>query len=180
MSRVLGIDCGSNVTGYGIVDSDGRAFRAVDSGVITTVARYPFPDRLKQIADRLRALIQTYSPEVMAVEEIFYSVNVKSLIKLGQVKGVVLLSAADAGLAVHEYSPLEIKSGVVGYGRAEKSQVQQMVKTLLGLKRMPPEDAADALAVALCHSYRAQTLQKLSQAPERNRPAAHPLHTPSA
>ena len=116
----------------------------------------------------------------MAIEEIFYSVNVKSLIKLGQVKGVVLLAAADAGLAVHEYSALEIKSGVVGYGRAEKSQVQQMVKGLLGLKKLPPEDAADALAVALCHSYRAQTLQKLSQSPERGRTASHALHIPSA
>ena len=113
MSRVLGIDCGSNVTGYGIVDSNGRAFRAVESGVITTVARFPFHERLKQIADRLRALIQTHSPDVMAVEEIFYSVNVKSLIKLGQVKGVVLLAAADAGLAVHEYSALEDRKSVV-------------------------------------------------------------------
>lgn len=163
MSRVLGIDCGSNATGYGIIDSEGHSFRVIDSGIISTIARFPFPERLKQIADSLRTLMQTHSPDVMAVEEIFYSVNVKSLIKLGQVKGVVLLAAADAGLAVHEYSPLEIKSSVVGYGRAEKSQVQQMVKALLGLKRLPPEDAADALAVAICHANRAQILQKIAQ-----------------
>jgi crossover junction endodeoxyribonuclease RuvC len=170
MTRVLGIDCGSNITGYGIVDSDGRSYRVVDSGVVTTVARFPFPDRLKQIADCLRALIQTHSPDVMAVEEIFYSVNVKSLIKLGQVKGVVLLAGADAGLAVHEYSPLEIKSSVVGYGRAEKSQVQQMVTALLALKQTPPEDAADALAVAICHANRAQLLTKIATAQRGGQP----------
>ncbi|MBI2815421.1 MAG: crossover junction endodeoxyribonuclease RuvC [Acidobacteria bacterium] len=173
MTRVLGIDCGSNATGYGIIDSDGRAFQVVDSGIVTTVARFPFPERLKQIADTLRNLIQTHSPDVMAVEEIFYSVNVKSLIKLGQVKGVVLLAAADAGLAVHEYSPLEIKSSVVGYGRAEKSQVQQMVKALLSLKELPPEDAADALAVAVCHANRAQLLAKLAPTQRGTRGQQH-------
>lgn len=178
MNRVLGIDCGSNFTGFGVVESDGRSFRAVDCGVITTVARFPFAERLKQISDRLRELIHAHSPEVMAVEEVFYSVNVKSLIKLGQVKGIVLLAAADAGLAVHEYSPLEIKSGVVGYGRAEKSQVQQMVKALLGLHEIPAEDAADALAVALCHSYRTQTLQKISQAGASSREASSILTQP--
>ena len=163
MSRVLGIDCGSIATGYGIIDSEGTSARMVASGVILTGTRLPFPERLKQISDGLRKLIETHAPEVAAVEEIFYSVNVKSLIKLGQVKGVVLLAAADAGIAIHEYSPLEIKSAVVGYGRAEKSQVQQMIKLLLSLKRLPPEDAADALAVALCHAHRAQTLRKISQ-----------------
>jgi crossover junction endodeoxyribonuclease RuvC len=163
MSRVLGIDCGSIATGYGIIDCEGRSARMVASGVILTGTRLSFPQRLKQISDALRKLIKSHSPEVAAVEEIFYSVNVKSLVKLGQVKGVVLLAAADAGLLIHEYSPLEIKSAVVGYGRAEKSQVQQMVKLFFGLKRLPPEDAADALAVALCHAHRAQTLRKISQ-----------------
>ena len=154
MSRVLGVDCGSNVTGYGMIDSDGHSFRVVDSGVIPAPARLPFPERLKRISDGLRKLIAAHSPDVMAVEEIFYSVNVKSLIKLGQVKGVVLLAAADAGLAVHEYSPLEVKRGVVGYGRAEKSQVQQMVRALLKLNAAPePYDASDALAVAICHAH---------------------------
>ena len=172
MSRVLGVDCGSIATGYGIIDSEGRSARMVASGVILTGARLSFPQRLKQISDGLRKMIETHSPEVMAVEEIFYSVNVKSLVKLGQVKGVVLLAAADAGLAIHEYSPLEIKSAVVGYGRAEKSQVQQMIKLLLSLKQLPPEDAADALAVALCHAHRAQTLQKIRRATAGSRAAA--------
>jgi len=169
MSRVLGIDCGSSATGYGMIDFDGRAAQLVALGVIRSGPRLPFPRRLKRISDGLRKLIDTHSPEVMAVEEIFYSVNVKSLVRLGQVKGVVLLAAADAGLRVHEYSPLEIKRGVVGFGRAEKIQVQQMVQQLLSLERVPPEDAADALAVALCHAHRAHTLGKLSQAAASNR-----------
>ncbi len=180
MSRVLGIDCGSSATGYGLIDFEGRAARVVASGVILTGTRLSFPQRLKQISDGLRELIGTHSPEVMAVEEIFYSVNVKSLVKLGQVKGVVLLAAADAGLPVREYSPLEIKRGVVGYGRAEKTQVQRMVQALLSLKRIPPEDAADALAVALCHAHRAHLLRKLSQPPAGSRPAAPAPIQPTA
>jgi crossover junction endodeoxyribonuclease RuvC len=179
MIRVLGIDCGSNVTGFGIIDSDGRSYRVVESGVVLAAARLPFSERLKIISDRLRALIQSHSPEVMAVEEVFYSVNVKSLIKLAHVKGVVLLVGADAGLAVHEYSALEVKRAVVGYGRAEKSQVQQMVQLLLGLKEAPPEDAADALAVALCHANRAQTMEKLSRS-SSSRPSAVPISQPPA
>jgi crossover junction endodeoxyribonuclease RuvC len=172
MSRVLGIDCGSNITGFGIVDFSNNSFCVVDCGVIATGPRFPFPERLKQIADRLRSLITAHSPDVMAVEEIFYGVNVKSLIKLGHVKGVVLLSAADAGLAVHEYSALEVKSSVVGYGRAEKAQVQQMVKSLLGLKELPPEDAADALAVAVCHAHRSAVLKKISESASSSRAPA--------
>ena len=169
MTRVLGIDCGSIATGYGIIDSEGSSLRVITWGVISTTTRYSFPQRLKEISDGLRQLIADHSPEVVAVEGIFHSVNVKSVIKLGHVKGVALLAAADAGLLVHEYSPLEIKSAVVGYGRAEKSQVQQMVQLLLGLKSVPPEDAADALAVALCHANRAKTIQKLSSS---SRPAS--------
>ncbi len=113
----------------------------------------------------------------MAVEDIFHSVNVSSLKKLGQVKGVVLLAAADAGIAVHEYSPLEIKSGVVGYGRAEKPQVQQMVQAILGLRETPPEDAADALAVALCHAHRAHILNKVAQASGKSPKPAAPAYS---
>ena len=164
LKRVLGIDCGSKATGYGVVDVRGRAARVVASGVILASARLCFPDRLKKIADELGALIETHSPDAVAVEEVFYSVNVKSALKLGQVRGVALLKAAEASLPVHEYSPLQIKSSVVGYGRADKNQVQQMVKTLLRLDALPPEDAADALAVALCHAHCAQTQQKLASA----------------
>ena len=174
-TRVLGVDCGSNNTGYGIVDSDGYSSLVVVSGVIDASAKIPFPERLKIVSDGLRALIQSHSPHVMAVEDLFHSVNVNSLKKLAQVKGVVLLAAADAGIPVVEYSPLEVKSGVVGYGRAEKNQVQQMVQALLGLGHMPAEDAADALAVALCHAHRAQVVDKIMRAPSKTAPAARPM-----
>lgn len=164
LGRILGIDCGSAATGYGVIETDGRASRVVTCGVILASARLSFAERLKKIADGLGRLIQTYSPDAVAIEEVFYSVNVKSALKLGQVRGVALLQAAEAALPVHEYSPLQIKSSVVGYGRAEKHQVQQMVKALLGLEDIPPEDAADALAVALCHAHYSHTREKLSRA----------------
>jgi crossover junction endodeoxyribonuclease RuvC len=178
---VLGIDCGSAKTGYGVIDVDGRAAKVVASGVILASARFSFPERLKKIGDELGRLIESHSPNAVAVEEVFYSVNVKSALKLGQVRGVVLFKAADAALPVHEYSPLQIKSSVVGYGRADKNQVQQMVKILLGLKELPPEDAADALAVALCHAHCAQTQEKLAAAQSSETepgPTAHAVHRP--
>ena len=164
MKRVLGIDCGSAATGYGVIDTDGRRSRVVACGVILASARLSFAERLKKIGGELGQVIQTYSPDAVAIEEVFYSVNVKSALKLGQVRGVALLKAAEAALPIHEYSPLEIKSSVVGYGRAEKHQVQQMVKILLALDYIPPEDAADALAVALCHAHYSQTREKLAKA----------------
>ena len=162
MTRILGIDCGSAATGYGIIESDDRSFQVVASGVIRTQNRLSFPQRLKQIAAALSSLIQVHCPEVVAVEGIFSAINARSALALGQVRGVALLVAAQAELPIYEYSPLEVKSSVVGYGRAEKSQVQLMVQTLLRLKEKPPEDAADALAVALCHAHRAQMALKLS------------------
>jgi len=164
LGRVLGIDCGSGATGYGVIETDGRTSRVVASGVILASARLSFPERLKKIAAGLDRVIQTYSPDAVAVEEVFYSVNVKSALKLGHVRGVALLKAAEAALPIYEYSPLQIKSSVVGYGRAEKSQVQHMVKVLLRLDEIPPEDAADALAVALCHAHCAATQEKLASA----------------
>jgi len=164
VGRVLGIDCGSAKTGYGVIDIKGSAAQVVASGVILVSAQLSFPERLKKIGDELGRLIETHSPDAVAVEEVFYSVNVKSALKLGQVRGVALFMAADAALPVYEYSPLQIKSSVVGYGRADKNQVQQMVKILLSLKELPPEDAADALAVALCHAHCAQTQEKLASA----------------
>src|ERR1051326_5327486 len=125
--RVLGIDCGSERTGYGVIDSDGRDHRIVAAGVIRTDTGWPFEKRLLEIAGGLRALIQKHAPELAAVEEVFHAVNVKTVLKLAQVRGVALLAAAEAGMAVAEYSPLEVKISVVGYGRAEKSQVQFMV-----------------------------------------------------
>ena len=167
MKRVLGIDCGSNATGYGVIDTDGRSSHIVASGVIRTRQRDPFSDRLHQISISLRKLIEIHAPSDVAVEGVFHSVNVRSALQLGHVRGVALLIAAEAGLPIYEYSPLKITSSVVGYGRAEKSQVQQMIMLLLHLDALPPEDAADALAVAICHSHHSFTAEKLARATSR-------------
>lgn len=159
--RILGIDCGSERTGYGVVDSDGRRHRMVATGVVRTSARDGLDLRLLRIAQGLREVIAAHRPEVAAVEEVFYGQNVKTLLKLAHVRGAVMLTAAEAGLGVGEYSPLEIKMSVVGFGRAEKQQVQLMVKSLLGLNEIvASEDASDALAVAICHATRAMGVLK--------------------
>jgi crossover junction endodeoxyribonuclease RuvC len=160
--RVLGIDCGTEYTGYGIVDllSDDRLV-CLDCGAIRLSPREPLPARLAQINERLQQLIAKHHPDRVAIEDVFYAVNVKSALKLGQVRGVAMLAAAKAGLEVAEYSPLSIKSAVVGYGRAEKHQVQQMVARLLNLDEIPePPDAADALAIAICHLHTAATKER--------------------
>jgi crossover junction endodeoxyribonuclease RuvC len=163
--RVLGIDCGSARTGYGIIDSDGRRHRMVAAGTVRTDTRLPFEQRLLRIAGELRALLREHSPEAAAVEGVFYSANVQTALKLAQVRGVVLLTVAEAGLALAEYSPLEVKTGVVGYGRAEKRQVQVMVKSLLNLGQpVESEDAADALAVAICHATHEATRARIERA----------------
>lgn len=154
--RIVGIDCGTERTGYGVVDTDGRRHQLVTAGVVRTAASHPLELRLKTIAKELRELIENFSPEMLAVEEVFHSVNAKSALKLAHVRGVVLLTAAEAGLGVSEYSPLEVKMSVVGYGRAEKQQVQMMVLSLLGVsQQFGSFDATDALAVAICHGTRA-------------------------
>ena len=151
--RVLGIDCGSERTGYGVIDSDGVDHRLVAAGVIRTDPKEAFEKRLLQIATGLRALIREHTPGAAAVEEVFYSANVKTALKLAQVRGVALLAIAEAGVELGDYSPLEVKTSVVGYGRAEKSQVQLMVRSLLHLREeIASEDACDAVAVAICHA----------------------------
>jgi crossover junction endodeoxyribonuclease RuvC len=161
--RVFGIDCGTNCTGYGVVDvQSGRIetrLIAVAAGGLKLSKDQPLPLRLEYIFSELSALLELHRPDVVAVEEVFYSVNAKSALKLGHVRGVALLAAAIRGLPVAEYSPLTIKSAVVGYGMAQKAQVQFMVARLLNLDRSPePADAADALAIAICHVHTAQTL----------------------
>ena len=144
--RVLGIDCGTERTGYGVIDSDGRAHRMVAAGCIRSSARDPLERRLLNIAGALRELIAEYRPDSAAVEEVFFAVNAKSALKLSHVRGVALLLIAEASVDLAEYSPLEVKMSVVGYGRAEKSQVQQMVASLLRLAQpLESEDASDAL-----------------------------------
>ena len=155
--RILGIDCGTEHTGYGLIESDGRSHRMVIAGCIRTRAKEPLETRLLTIAHGLRQVIGTHSPDAAAVEEVFYAQNVKTALKLSHARGVVLLTLAEAGLAVGEYSPLEIKTSVVGYGRAEKHQVQLMVRSLTGLREaIESEDAADAIAVAICHATNSQ------------------------
>jgi crossover junction endodeoxyribonuclease RuvC len=153
--RILGIDCGSEKTGYGVIDTDGRKHQLVTSGVVKTSARDTLDARLLKIASGLREVIAAHHPEAAAVEEVFYGQNVKTLLKLAHVRGIALLAIAEAGIVLGEYSPLEIKMSVVGFGRAEKQQVQLMVKSLLGLQEViPSEDASDAVAVAICHATR--------------------------
>jgi crossover junction endodeoxyribonuclease RuvC len=152
--RVFGIDPGSERTGYGCVETDGRRHRLVTCGAITAPAADAFPQRLARIHRELAALLVTCRPDAVAIENVFYSNNARSALKLGHARGVAMLAAVEAGCVVAEYTPAEIKRAVVGYGRAEKHQVQQMIKLLLGLDEPPsPHDAADALAVAICHLH---------------------------
>jgi len=152
--RVLGIDCGSRITGYGVVDTNGADCSLVRCGVIRSRSSDPLAVRLKGIHAGIIEIIRELGPDVAAFESLFYSNNVQSALKLGHVRGVSLVAAAEANLPVFEYSPAEVKSAVTGYGRAEKPQVQQMVRALLKLETTPePLDASDALAVAICHVH---------------------------
>jgi crossover junction endodeoxyribonuclease RuvC len=161
--RVLGIDCGSERTGYGVIDSDGIRHRMVAAGVIRTNTKWAFERRLLAIAGGLRSAISEHSPEMAAVEGVFLAANARSALKLAHVRGVALLVVAEAGISLAEYSPLEVKTSVVGYGRAEKSQVQMMICSILRLaERIESEDACDALAVAICHANRESTNRKLA------------------
>lgn len=152
--RILGVDCGSERTGYGVIESDGRRHRMLAAGVIRTNPKSALNARLLEIARGLRDVIGEFAPEAAAVEEVFHSHNPKTALKLAHVRGVALLAIAEAGIELGEYSPLEVKTSVVGYGRAEKQQVQLMVKNLLGLSELQSEDASDAIAVAICHATR--------------------------
>jgi crossover junction endodeoxyribonuclease RuvC len=160
--RVLGIDCGTEITGFGVAEQvNGRELHFIAAGAIRLSKRETLPERLVHVYQKLFALAEAHHPDVVAVEGVFYSVNAKSALKLGQVRGVALLAAASCKLPVAEYAPLSIKSAVVGYGRADKHQVQDMVMRLLKLPEPPePADAADALAIAICHLHTAATLAR--------------------
>jgi crossover junction endodeoxyribonuclease RuvC len=164
--RVLGIDCGTEFTGYGVVEQlNDRDLCYIACGTIRLSPKRPMPERLNQVFETLRAVIYDCRPDMVAIEDVFYAVNAKSALKLGQVRGVAMFTAASCGLPVAEYAPLAIKSAVVGYGRAEKLQVQHMVTGLLRLEA-PPEspDAADALAIAICHLHTWGTLERQGMA----------------
>ena len=162
--RVFGIDCGTEFTGYGVVEMDHTArspqLMHVAAGTIRLNKKEKTPQRLAQVYAELTALISVHEPDCVAIEDVFFSANAKSALKLGQVRGVALLAAATCGLPVAEYAPLSVKSSVVGYGLAQKEQVQFMVIRLLGLEKEPDSpDAADALAIAICHIHTSQTHQ---------------------
>ncbi|MDH3453971.1 MAG: crossover junction endodeoxyribonuclease RuvC [Desulfuromonadales bacterium] len=150
--RILGIDPGTGITGYGIIDVEGNRLRHVDNGIIKTRSSDGLPLRLKAIYDGLTAILTEFSPESVAVEQVFMAKNPRAALTLGHARGTAVLAAVNLGLDVHEYSALQVKSAVVGYGHASKQQVQQMVKVLLNLPEVAQEDAADALAVAICHA----------------------------
>ncbi|NLP19013.1 MAG: crossover junction endodeoxyribonuclease RuvC [Firmicutes bacterium] len=151
---VLGIDPGMATTGFGVLEVEGQDYKAIDFGCIRTSPRLEVTQRLVQVYQGLQNLIDTYSPVSVAVEELFFNKNVKTAMAVGQARGVILVAAALKGIDVVEYTPLQVKQGVVGYGRASKRQVQEMVKILLELEVIPkPDDAADALAVAICHAH---------------------------
>ncbi|MFI5254667.1 MAG: crossover junction endodeoxyribonuclease RuvC [Candidatus Limnocylindrales bacterium] len=151
---VLGIDPGTALTGYGLVERTGSRLRAIDYGCLETPSTMVLPERLVLIADGLIELIETHRPDLVAVERLYFNKNVQTALAVGQARGVALLTAARYGLPVHEYGPSEVKMAVTGYGRAEKDQVQRMVQTVLGLAVLPrPDDAADALAIAICLAH---------------------------
>jgi crossover junction endodeoxyribonuclease RuvC len=151
--RVLGIDCGTERTGYGVIDSDGRSHQLIAAGCIRSSPRDPLERRLLNIASGLRDLFTEFRPDHAAIEDVFFAVNARSALKLSHVRGVAMLIVAEASLDVAEYSALEVKKSVVGYGRAEKSQVQHMVASILRLRQpVASEDANDALAIAICHA----------------------------
>lgn len=160
--RILGIDPGTEATGYGAIESNGDRHRLVEYGVLASPSSFTFAEKLRFIHTKLLSVIERCRPDRLAVESLFYAANVKSALKLGHVRGVTLLAGVSRGLPIDEYSPLEIKQAVVGYGRAGKVQVQKMVALLLDLDTPPePYDAADALAVALCHANRFRFSEKV-------------------
>lgn len=160
--RILGIDPGVAIVGYGVIEYDKNNFKVIDYGKITTPAKTPLPKRLKMVYDSMTELIDTYKPNVVAMEELFFNTNVTTAIAVGHARGVLVLAAENAETALAEYTPLQIKQAVTGYGRADKNQVQQMVKMFLGLTEVPkPDDTADALAVAICHAHSASLSGKL-------------------
>jgi crossover junction endodeoxyribonuclease RuvC len=162
---VLGIDPGTAITGYGLVREEEAGLVLVDYGVITTPAGQPLAERLQMIYRGLQRVVAECQPQIAAVEELFFSRNARTALSVGHARGVTLLALADAGLPIHEYKPLEIKQAVAGYGGADKRQVQEMVRMLLDLNQVPrPDDAADAVAVAICHIHSARMASLVANA----------------
>lgn len=160
--KIIGIDPGYAILGYGIVEMTGNKFKVCGYGAITTDAKMEMPDRLKILYHSLMEIIAEHEPDVASIEELFFNTNAKTAILVGQARGVAVLACANSGLEINEYTPLQIKQALVGYGRAEKKQVQMMVKTILNLREVPkPDDTADALAAAVCHGHSAGSRNRL-------------------
>lgn len=158
---ILGIDPGYAIVGYGVISYRNNHFSVIDYGAITTDAKTPFNERLEIIFDELTAIIEKHSPEAMAIEKVFYNSNAKTVIDVSQARGVIMLAAQKKALPAYEYTPLQVKQSVVGYGRAEKKQVQEMIRRILALERVPkPDDTADALAMAVCHAHASGSLMQ--------------------
>ncbi len=162
--KILGIDPGYAIVGYGLIESDNGRFHPLDCGVLTTPQEMVFSKRLKSLYDGLSLLIAKTKPNVLAIEKLYFNTNVTTAINVGHARGVLILASENAGIPVYEYTPLQIKQAITGYGRADKLQMQQMVKMLLGLAAIPkPDDAADALAVALCHGQSYKLNDKIGE-----------------
>ena len=157
--RIIGIDPGYAIVGYGVVDFDGVRFNTVGYGAVTTRAETPFPERLEAIYDDITTLIEKYKPDSMSIERLYFNTNTTTAIDVAQARGVIVLAAEKKGLKVFEYTPLQVKQAITGYGKAEKHQVMEMVKSLLSLPAVPkPDDTADALALTVCHGHSAGSL----------------------
>lgn len=157
--RVLGIDPGYAIVGYGIVDYDGYKFNTVAYGAITTLAGEPFPSRINVIFEDMKTILNNYKPDALSIERLYFNTNTTTAIDVAQARGVILLSAEQASVPIFEYTPLQVKQAITGYGKAEKRQVMEMVKSFLSLNAIPkPDDTADALALAICHAHSAGNL----------------------
>ncbi|MFA5658425.1 MAG: crossover junction endodeoxyribonuclease RuvC [Oscillospiraceae bacterium] len=152
--RIIGIDPGYAIVGFGVLDYTGSCFDIVEFGAITTSADMPFEARLKAIYDDMCFVLDKYKPQQLAIEKLFFTTNQKTAIDVAQARGIILLSAVERGIEIAEYTPLQVKQSVVGYGKAEKKQVQELTRQILHLKEAPkPDDTADALAIAICHGH---------------------------
>lgn len=160
--RILGIDPGFAITGYSVIDYEGNKFKLITAGAIETKAGVSFPLRLTKIYDDMQMLVNEYKPDAISVEELFFNNNIKTGINVAQARGIVLLVGCKAGIPTYEYTPLQVKQAVVGYGRAEKKQVQKMVQSILKVEKVPKlDDITDSMAIAICHAHSAKFSQKL-------------------
>lgn len=172
--RIMGIDPGLAIVGFGFVDKNGSRLLPIQYGCITTEANTDQGVRLKQIYETAVDLIETYKPDAVAIEKLFFNKNVTTALSVGQARGVLILAAVQQGLPIAEYTPLQVKQAVVGYGKAEKRQVQEMVRMFLNLVSIPkPDDVADALAVAICHAHSSTFLDRMNRNGDRNGNGAH-------